>query len=235
MKTRRVHNTGQPLLGPDNSVLRNTKITFTIVDEYWAPIDVFDIITREKIVGKTTARTDNNGIFSVNLWPNTRGDVASQYLVDIDFLGARQVAAVLEDSDDAIFYYDWLHLGQEVVPADYNTLERYLEGFRFRSSIVFTLFPLTDGNTSNSIRIPSERIVTDFSIVCSAAPPWEYTVEFYVDGSKVLDVPFSDAVTEYPLAQALTLSDKSIVHIVIVGTSSFIPRITVQANTLQRG
>ena len=78
--TRVVTNSGSPFSDPSGNPAVNVSITFQLCDTLGNAIDAWDEGTGENITGIVTATTDDTGTFSVNLWPNDRGNTASRYL-----------------------------------------------------------------------------------------------------------------------------------------------------------
>lgn len=83
--TRTLVNTGNPLITPDGELYANKTVTFQLVKaDNQRPISLFDATNGEFIVGELiTATTDEAGLFSQPLWPNTRGGDATYYLVSM--------------------------------------------------------------------------------------------------------------------------------------------------------
>lgn len=77
--TRNINNSGEPLCAPDGTVLAGVTITFTLTNLQGLPVDVWDGHTYERVVGLKVVTTDTNGLFSVDLWPNDRGNAVTQY------------------------------------------------------------------------------------------------------------------------------------------------------------
>lgn len=83
---RTLTNTGDPITLPDGTLLADTLLTFTLVDTIkHRPVSMFDVLSSEFIVGAdVTVTTDVNGEFSIPLWPNVRGEIATVYKVIVD-------------------------------------------------------------------------------------------------------------------------------------------------------
>lgn len=85
MVTRTVVNTGDPITTPDGSLKSGLDITFQLVDAATRhPAVLCDAAEDggELVVGDIiTATTDEAGQFSVELWPNNRGEIATLYKV----------------------------------------------------------------------------------------------------------------------------------------------------------
>ena len=82
--TRLITNVGSPILAPDGSALAGITISFRLTDLAGNPASPFDTLSAERITGVVNVMTDSTGVFSVNLWPNDRGDVATQYICSTD-------------------------------------------------------------------------------------------------------------------------------------------------------
>lgn len=70
--TRELNNTGSPLYDPSGNVLSNYLLRFKLVNLIGQETRAFDETTGELILNEVRVRTDANGLFSVNLWPNDR-------------------------------------------------------------------------------------------------------------------------------------------------------------------
>jgi hypothetical protein len=85
--TRTLVNTGDPLVDPGGDPIANAVYTFRLVDEAKRqPIAPFDSAEGggEHIRGDDqTATTNEVGLFTVDLWPNDRGEVATLYKVTL--------------------------------------------------------------------------------------------------------------------------------------------------------
>ena len=97
--TRPVNNTGQPLTGPGGVLLSTTNITFTLVDTRGVAVAAIDALTSERVVGSVSVTTDGAGEFSVNLWPNDRGNIQTRYKVEVDYPGVESFMAALPYDD----------------------------------------------------------------------------------------------------------------------------------------
>lgn len=87
MVTRTLNNTDGPITSPSGAALASKQVIFQLVDfEKRQPVSLFDAATggEEYVVGTPiTATTDAIGVFSVALWPNTRGERATLYKVSL--------------------------------------------------------------------------------------------------------------------------------------------------------
>lgn len=120
--TRQINNVGQPILGPNGKPLVGIVLRFTLVDELYHPVSAFDIETKQKIVGETRVKTNAKGEFAVNLWPNTRGDKKTLYLVHSDTASVERFASVLVEGVDPISLFDFRYLYKDYPISDYNLL-----------------------------------------------------------------------------------------------------------------
>lgn len=85
LTTITLSNSGSPLHRPDGTVLAGADITFTLVNQSRHPVDAWDNADHSRVGGSISTKTDENGEFSVNLWPNDRGDRQTFYLCEIEF------------------------------------------------------------------------------------------------------------------------------------------------------
>lgn len=82
--TRTINNTGAPLTDVNGAVLALTPIRFTLVNSRSYAAGTFDATTGEPVApGPYLSTTDDDGLFSVNLWPTSRGLEERFYLVEI--------------------------------------------------------------------------------------------------------------------------------------------------------
>jgi hypothetical protein len=79
LTTRELNNTGAPLYAPDGAILAGATVTFTLVSASGVETDAWDANTNERVSGRETATSDENGEFTVHLWPNDRSDVETYY------------------------------------------------------------------------------------------------------------------------------------------------------------
>ena len=126
---RTITNIGkeQPFLSEDGSPLVNAMITFTLVDADRCLAATFDTATRSLIVPKEViVLTDENGEFTVDLWPTSRGEDTLFYLCRVqrfysflaalpegdsplawsDFIEPRQASGTTFDDGSTITYDD---------------------------------------------------------------------------------------------------------------------------------
>lgn len=81
---REINNAGAPLTDVNGNLLADILIRFTLVNSRSYAAGTFDIISGEPVApGVYTAVTNASGIFSVNLWPTSRGLEERFYLVEI--------------------------------------------------------------------------------------------------------------------------------------------------------
>ncbi len=83
LETRTLTNTGDALHSPDGTVVAGAVIRFELVTAKKRAVDVWDATTHERVGGVKDVTTDANGEFSIDLWPNNRGNVVSYYLCRI--------------------------------------------------------------------------------------------------------------------------------------------------------
>lgn len=110
MRTRSVSNRGNPLRSPDGKLLSGVRVTYKLIDADLKPTDVWDAITNERIMPLLIyAETGTNGQFSVNLWPNDRGEKPTYYECYVSIPGAGRFICYLTD-DGSNREIDWLTL-----------------------------------------------------------------------------------------------------------------------------
>jgi len=92
VKLRTLTNTADPITNTAGVPLANTKVCFDLYSTTGKVTTLFDSISDELIVAKrVSAITDANGIFSIDLWPNSRGSITTVYLVTVGTYKAFQI------------------------------------------------------------------------------------------------------------------------------------------------
>jgi hypothetical protein len=82
--TRTIDNSGSPLTDVNGNLLAATVIRFTLVNARSYAAGTFDVDTGEPVApGPWQATTDDEGLFTVALWPTSRGLEERFYLVEI--------------------------------------------------------------------------------------------------------------------------------------------------------
>jgi len=82
--TRTISNAGSPLTDVNGGLLASTVIRFTLVNDRSYAAGTFDVETGEPVApGPYLATTDDDGLFSVDLWPTSRGLEQRFYLCEI--------------------------------------------------------------------------------------------------------------------------------------------------------
>jgi len=173
LTTRTVTNTGDALVGPDGTVLAGKKITFTLVNANKAPTDAWDVLTGERVVPvKEVATTNAQGEFSVDLWPNDRGDKATFYLCEVNVAGVTPFTASLPSN----------------LVSDMQWIDFKLGGLPLNANAYSTPLLLTAGNT-----LPVAGVLTneDGSVLNIIG----YTLSLDVTDA-------DDMTTNYPIAIA---------------------------------
>lgn len=105
LTTRVLTNASSPLTAPDGTILAGKTVTFTLVDQFGAPISAFDGTTGQRVVGVVSAVLDANGEFSVSLWPNDRGSTTTRYACTVNYVGAEAFSSQVPSGATA---YSWL-------------------------------------------------------------------------------------------------------------------------------
>ena len=114
--TRTLTNTGQPLILPSGELIRHTRINFILSDNNGDPIDAWDSIDNSRVNGKISTKTDNNGEFTVDLWPNDRGVNPSYYLCVTDHEDIPNLLGQIPEGD--LSPYSWFDFFSSVNPLD---------------------------------------------------------------------------------------------------------------------
>jgi hypothetical protein len=124
--TRIITNAGSPLTKPDGLPLAFVQVSFLLSSITATPCDVFDAVTGERVVGSVTAVTDASGVFSVALWPNDRGSIASQYVCAINYPGAGSFGAGVPSGSTPLTWLQFKTSGLPVTPQIVTALTAYI-------------------------------------------------------------------------------------------------------------
>lgn len=121
--TRTLTNAGAPLYSPDGDLLVGVKINFQLMDTGGRPSDAWDATTNERVGGETiVATTDAAGEFSVDLWPNTRGNRATKYKCRVQSEGFREFSGIVEDVPGELQWVDFMLGGAAMEPQDISAI-----------------------------------------------------------------------------------------------------------------
>lgn len=196
--TRQIHNVGQPFLSPQGRPMAGVTLRFTLVDEYYHAVSVFDRETKQKIVGETRVKTDAKGEFRVNLWPNTRGDKKTLYLVHSDSPGVERFASVLVEGIAPITLFDFKYLYRDVPFAEFNVLRQQLEALLSESAskAEFIVEDETQYRYTIEDMVPGTELVIFNGVVLTEGDDNDYTIdgpEIIINSEHVLTV--SDKLT----------------------------------------
>jgi hypothetical protein len=126
LTTRILTNSGSPLVKPDGKLLVNKSIVFTLVNAGGSPIDVWDATTGERVVQQVSSRTDTSGEFSVDLWPNDRGNVVSYYHCSVKTLS---ISDFMGQVPTGLSSYSWVEFfagGVELTAQQIALIDQYL-------------------------------------------------------------------------------------------------------------
>lgn len=124
--TRTLTNNGQPLYAPDGTLLANKRITFTLVTAEGRPTDAWDAHTRERVAGEVSAVTDAGGEFSVELWPNDRGNITTQYQCKVAHPGVKVIQASVVEAVQALEWIEFMLAGAPLTPQEITALEAHI-------------------------------------------------------------------------------------------------------------
>lgn len=127
--TRTLTNAGAPLYSPDGDLLVGVKIHFRLMDMGGRPSDALDATTNQQVGGDViVATTDTAGEFSVDLWPNTRGNRATKYKCRVQFDGFREFSGIVEDVPGFdLQWVDFMLGGAAMEPQEISQLAQYLQ------------------------------------------------------------------------------------------------------------
>ena len=121
--TRTLTNAGAPLHSPEGDLLGGVQIHFQLMDIGGRPSDAWDAISNERVGGETViVTTDAAGEFSVDLWPNTRGNRETKYKCRVQFEGFREFSGVIEDVPGELQWAEFMLAGSSMEPQDMSAI-----------------------------------------------------------------------------------------------------------------
>lgn len=139
--TRTLTNDGDPLCVPNGPPLANTRVTFVLVDANGFPTSAWDAETHERVVGKVTTTTDAEGHFTVELWPNSRGNVPTMYACRVNHPDARTFRAAVDAGEGALQWIDFMLAGEALNAQGLSALGQHIadtDGAHAASAISIT-------------------------------------------------------------------------------------------------
>jgi hypothetical protein len=163
---REINNHGAPLTRPDGSPLKFVQVTFTLLNLSGAGNDVFDAISGERIIGNATAITDVNGEFSAMLWPNDRGDVATQYACVVNFAGSEQFTSSLASGTGALSWLQFKQAGLPLTPLEVSMLSSYLASLEAQAA---TALAQANIATAEAASAAADVVLTHADVVLTHA------------------------------------------------------------------
>lgn len=149
--TRIINNTAAPLVSPDGTPIPGVSIIFTLVDSLGNATTAFDSTTGERVVDKKIVYTDISGIFTVALWPNDRGDVATSYKCEVNLPNVPAFTAALASGATPISWIDFRYAGIIPAAAQISTIEYRVNKEASGGYAGLTLFKLNLRNAANTI------------------------------------------------------------------------------------
>ncbi len=126
LTTRTLTNAGHPLYAPNGAVLVGETIKFTLVNVNGQPVAAFDGTTGARVLGIVETTTDSNGEFSVNLWPNDRGDVFTKYICTINYSDVNQFSAQVPSGNAALSWLDFKLSGATLTATEVTALNAHI-------------------------------------------------------------------------------------------------------------
>jgi hypothetical protein len=112
MITRNINNIGQPFRNCNGELITNCVVSFTLVKGTRnRPTSTFDFITKERVLCiPALTKTNNNGEFSIDLWPTSRGLEQLKYYCVVEHEDINNVTQPLEENLSPIKYETWANL-----------------------------------------------------------------------------------------------------------------------------
>ena len=123
LTTRTITNAGAPLYSPSGDLLVGTSIVFWLADSSGRQTDAWDATTKERVGGDPiTVVTDAQGEFSVDLWPNSRGNRPTRYKCRVQSDGFREFAGVVDDVVGDLLWVDFMLSGGTLAAQDISAI-----------------------------------------------------------------------------------------------------------------
>lgn len=127
LTTREINNTGDPLYTPDGTLLAAAKIIFALVGSDDRAAAGWDVAAGERIAPEPVSiTTDESGEFSVDLWPNDRGNTTTFYLCQVTGFPSMTFRAALASGATAIKWIDFMAQGVALTPVELSALQAHI-------------------------------------------------------------------------------------------------------------
>jgi hypothetical protein len=168
---RTVTNADAPLCAPDGTVLANKRVTFTIISpSSGKPVDVWDAETEQRVVGVVATTTDAAGEFSVDLWPNSRGDKATKYLCEVDHPGVRAIRGSVPEGGADLEWVDFYANSEPLTPQGLDALQAHIADTSeaHQASAIGGLAAFVLATTLTGFAVPAAADVTASDSILSA-------------------------------------------------------------------
>lgn len=158
--TRTINNDGAPLTDVNGALLANVTIRFTLINDRSYAAGTFDAETGEPVApGPYVAITDEDGLFSVDLWPTSRGLEQRFYLCEIapesDVIDFPAFKAPVLDTDLPLPFLAFRLGGDTVQPWQMDAFQAHVN-----NSFIHTGQDSinVDGGSPDSVYLPSQKI-----------------------------------------------------------------------------
>lgn len=124
---RTLTNAGDPLCTPDGQVLSGVHVSFQLVDRYGVETDVWDALTHERVGGEPiVATTNEDGEFSIDLWPNSRGNLPTRYRCTVDHPAFKAFSGTVDHlSLDPLQWVEFMAASATIAPQDLGEMSLY--------------------------------------------------------------------------------------------------------------
>lgn len=128
LTTRTLHNHGAPFCGPGGVPHAGVPLTWELLAADGTRAEAWDGVTFEHVTGVVTARTDANGEFSVELWPNNRGTEVSYYRCTASLRpDYPSFTGYVEDIDVPLTWAQFMATQIPVTPGELSQLAAYVQ------------------------------------------------------------------------------------------------------------
>lgn len=205
LTVRQLTNVGSPLYKPNGTIIANAIVSFTLVDAVGNPVDAFDATTGDRVVGYVTATTNASGEFTVNLWPNDRGDKVTYYVCKCQ--GTPEFKSQVPSGPTSLSWLEFKLASNSLTSVEVSALNLHIadiaaHGGSSLSNNPITTVGLTYGYLGGTIRTNNTPISIATGTILLTASQTNYVEVNYLGVVSANTVGFTFG--RYPLAVVVT-------------------------------
>lgn len=171
LTTRALTNIGAPLYTPSGTLLANVRVSFLLVNAIGQPTDAFDVTTNERVIGETFVMTNSFGEFTVNLWPNDRGDKITKYVCRCE--GTTDFSSQVPSGGAPLSWYAFKTSGAILTQAEVTLLDQHIANALLhltpqQNTLLDAIDPTLTGAEVNHIKGATSNIQEQINALPSA-------------------------------------------------------------------